>query len=182
MPYAIELYFDPQTDGAIRGLWQNIAAAGVRSAMIEARYRPHLSLAVCGDLDVEAMHDPLATFAATLSPFELALPTIGLFTRPEGVLFLGVTVTESLLALHRRFNHIITPHTSTLRSYYCVGQWVPHCTLAFGLERDELLIAAGACLSLELPLYATVQEIGISDVSPDSCRPLHAVGIDQNRE
>jgi hypothetical protein len=177
MPYAIELFFDQQTESIIRGLWQAIAAAGIRSAMIEVGYRPHVSLAVCDDLDVEGLHDPLTAFASSLSPFDLTFPTIGMFTRPEGVLFLGVTVTESLLALHRTFNHIVQPYTSTLRSYYCVDRWVPHCTLAFGLERADLLVAAGACPSIELPLYATVRGIGISDVSPDSCRSLRAIGI-----
>jgi hypothetical protein len=182
MPYAIELFFDPQTDSIIRGLWQNIADAGVRSVMIEARYSPHVSLAVCDDLDVDGLHDPLAAFARSLSPFDLVFPNIGMFIRPEGVLFLGVTVTEWLLALHQQFVHIIAPHTSTLRSYYCVDRWVPHCTLAFGLERGDLLDAARACFGVELPLYATVRGIGISDVSPDACRPLRSIGIHPTTE
>jgi hypothetical protein len=40
MARAVELYFDPVADQAVRTLWQAIAAAGPSTSLLEGGYRP----------------------------------------------------------------------------------------------------------------------------------------------
>ena len=51
MPLAIELFFDAQSEAAIRSLWTALAREGVCDAMLTSQARPHVSLSVLDDLE-----------------------------------------------------------------------------------------------------------------------------------
>ena len=172
MPFVVELYFDPSTEEGIHGAWKAIDEAGINSAMLEGGYRPHVSLGVCDQLEVNALAQELSTFAASVVPFRFSFPNIGIFSTSEGVVFLGVTVTDQLLNIHARFHEIFKKHAQEQREYYAVGKWTPHCTLAFGLLEHEIAEAVKICRQIALPTSTEVKEIGIVEVSPTSCRML----------
>ena len=58
------------------------------------------------------------------------------------------------------------------REYYTVGQWVLHCTLAFGLSEEQIVEALTLCRRIVLPTSTEVREIGVVEVSPTSCQTL----------
>ena len=60
MPYAIELYFDPETEHAIRKFRGVLASGGIRPILDELGDRPHISLALIADLDANQMATELA--------------------------------------------------------------------------------------------------------------------------
>ena len=98
LPFVAELYFDPSTEECIRGAWKAIIdEAGISASMPKGGYRPHVSLGVCNYLEPNAFEKELSTFAASVTSFRLSVPNIGIFSTSEGVVFLGVTVTEQLL-------------------------------------------------------------------------------------
>jgi len=171
MPFAVELYFDPASETTIRRIWQAIAQAGLNSPMLEAGYRPHVSLAVYDDdiLDANSLIQDLAAYAPTTAPFSLALSSIGLFPTAEGVLFFGVTVTKDLLELHTGFHRAFARYADRLRPYYTVGNWVPHCTLSAGVSVEEVTAILSICWSKPLPIQGQVEEIGLAKVSPSRC-------------
>jgi 2'-5' RNA ligase len=179
MPFAVELYFDPASEATIRRIWQAIAQAGLKSPMLEAGYRPHVSLAVYdGDtLDVANLIQDLRSYAPTIAPFSLALSTIGLFPTAEGVVFLGVTVTKDLLELHTGFHRAFARYAGQLRSYYAVGNWVPHCTLSAGVSVDDSAAILPICWSTPLPIQGQVEEIGLAKVSPVHCDLLFVISL-----
>ena len=80
--------------------------------MLEGGYRPHISLAVYDGeaIDVENLRQNLIAYANSTQPFELVLSNLGLFPTEEGVIFLGVTVTQKLMKIHANFiilsNHL----------------------------------------------------------------------------
>lgn len=180
MPFAVELYFDPASETTIRRIWQAIAQVGLKSPMLEAGYRPHVSLAVYdGDsLDVNSLIQDLAAYAATIAPFNLTLSSIGLFPTAEGVLFFGVTVTKDLLELHAGFQRAFARYADRLRPYYAVGNWVPHCTLSSGVAVDDSAAILPICWSTSLPLQGQVEEIGLAKVSPVHCDLLFVGKLD----
>lgn len=171
MPFAIELYFDEAADAAVRHIWQAIAAAGIRSPMLEAGYQPHISLAVYDNdaLDLAGLKQTLNSFVATLPPFFVDLANIGLFPTNEGVIFLGATVTQKLQQVHAGFHAAFIEFARDLRPYYQVNHWVPHCTLAYGFSCDEIATILPLCWQTPLPLHAQMCQIGIAQVSPVSC-------------
>ena len=173
MPFVAELYFDSPTEARIRTAWNTLDEAGISDSMPKGGYRPHVSLGVCDHLELNAFAQELSTFAAGIVPFRVSFPNIGIFSTSEGVVYLGATVTAELLNVHTAFHEIFKKYAKEQREYYTVGQWVPHCTLAFGLSEHQIAEAVTVCRQMDLPVFTKVRGIGLVDVSPTGCRTLH---------
>ena len=177
MPFVAELYFDSSTEERIRGAWQALDEAGISDSMPKGGYRPHISLGICNHLELDAFAQELTTFAASLAPFRLSFPNIGIFSTSEGVVYWGATATTQLLSLHTAFHEIFKKHAKEQREYYTIGQWVPHCTLAFGLSERQIAEAVTLCRQMDLPVSTEIIGIGLVKVSPTGCRPLHVCDL-----
>ena len=178
MPFAVELFFETEAEKQICDAWKAIKKAGISSPLFDAGYRPHVSLSVCNRIDPNAFEAELSSFAERVPPFPLSLSSIGIFPGMEGVIFLGVTVTEHLLDLHAAFHEIFKTYAQEQFEHYAVGNWVPHCTLAFDLSERQIAEAVSICRGIPLPVSTEVKEIGLMEVSPDSCQTLclHKLG------
>ncbi len=172
MPFAVEMYMDADSEAKIRRTWESLAEAGIKSSMLEAGYRPHVSLGVCEELDVNGLARELSSFAESISPFALTLSSVGLFPSSEGVIFLGVTPTERLLEVNHDFHQFFGKYAKAQREHYQTGKWVPHCTLAFDLSDGMLAEAIEVCRRMPLPIHSRIEEIGVAEVSPSSARLL----------
>ena len=172
MPFAVELFFDTQVEKQICDAWEAIQKAGISSSMLDAGYRPHISLGVCSRIDSSAFEVELSSFAERVAPFPLTLSSVGIFPGVDGVIFLGVTITEHLLDVHAAFHKIFKKHAGEQSEHYAVGKWVPHCTLAFGLSELQIAEAMPICRGIPLPVSTEVKEIGLMEVSRDSCQTL----------
>ena len=140
--------------------------------MPKGGYRPHISLGVCDYLETDSLAQELSNFAASVAPFRLSFPNIGIFSTLEGVVYLGVTVTEELLSVHAAFYEIFKKHAQEQWEYYTVGRWVPHCTLAFGMSERQIAETVTICRQIAFPISPEVKEIGLVEVSPMGCRTL----------
>ena len=172
MVFAVEMYFDPEADRAVRQIWQNIAEAGLKSFMLEGNYRPHISLSVCQELDIAGLSQALEKFAKALPALTISLGSVGIFPGAEGVVFLAAVVDQALLKAHSDFYRIFPEYARQPSEYYSVGQWVPHCTLAMFLPVKEMAQALPVIMQVQLPIQARLTEIGIVEVSPTSCKEL----------
>ena len=177
MPFVAELYFDASTEACIRRAWKAIDEAGISDSMPKGGYRPHISLGICSHLELDAFAQELSTFAAGITPFGLSFPNIGIFSTSEGVVYWGATVTEQLLNLHTAFHKIFKKYATEQREYYTVGQWVPHCTLAFDLSEEQIAEAVTVCRQIGLPVSTEIKGIGLVEVSPTGCRALHVCDL-----
>ena len=178
MPFAVELYFDIRGEERIYDAWKVLQKAGIGSSLRDAGYRPHVSLGVCNGFESSAFEGELSTFAASVAPFSLLLSSVGIFPGAQGVIFLGVTVTEHLLDVHAAFHKIFKKHAQEQSEYYAVEKWVPHCTLAFDLSERQIAEAVPICRGIPLPISAGVKEIGLMEVSPTSCHTLCSCKLD----
>ena len=172
MPSAVELFFDTEAENQIFDAWKAIQKAGISSPLLDGGYRPHISLGVCSRIDSSAFETELSIFAENVAPFPLTLSSVGIFPGMEGVIFLGVTVTERLLDVHAAFHKIFKKYAGEQSEHYAVGKWVPHCTLAFGLTERQIAEAVLICRCIPLPVSTEVKEIGLTEVSPNSCQTL----------
>lgn len=177
MPFVAELYFDPPTEARIREAWNTLHEAGISDSMPKGGYRPHVSLGVCNHLETNSLAQELTTFAAGIAPFRLSFPNIGIFSTSEGVVYLGATVSAQLLKVHTAFHEIFKKYAKEQREYYTVGQWVPHCTLAFGLSEHQITEAITVCRRIELPVSTEVIGIGLVEISTTGCRTLHVCDL-----
>ncbi|RBP37263.1 2'-5' RNA ligase superfamily protein [Roseimicrobium gellanilyticum] len=129
MPYAVEMYFDEPGTARIREMWDRLSSIGF-SSMNDCGARPHVSLAVCEQLELSTAPAIVDDFSGGVPPFELSFSSYGLFPGAECVLFLAPKVTSLMLEKHARFHEVISTATDGMWAHYTPGQWVPHCTLA----------------------------------------------------
>ncbi|MDR7301661.1 2'-5' RNA ligase family protein [Haloactinomyces albus] len=163
MAQALELFFDAEADAAVRVLWQRLDDAGVPSMATRThqRHRPHVTLAMGATIPPSARR-ALAADLGTLSIPDLWLYTLGTFPGEDSVLLLSAITDTELLAVHSAAHDALAGKVTQPSAYHLPGAWVPHCTLAQGITRDELS-AGFAVLHPAEPIRATVTEVGITD-------------------
>jgi 2'-5' RNA ligase len=169
MPFAIELYFDASNEARLRALWDALVACGARLERHNAS-RPHLSLAVCEELDIEKAEALVTELATTQRQFPLVFPAFGIFPGTKPVLFLAPKVTPELLHMQQRFLSRFHEAAHGIWEHYMAERWNPHCTLATRIPRARLSSALAECRTFELPLHCTVMEVGIAALRPVEVR------------
>lgn len=135
MAHSVELLLDPDADRAIRGVWDILAEAGVRSqaAHRAPSNRPHVTMtvsaAISGVVDAE-----LAEVAAALPlPCRIGAPI--LFGRGPFTLARLVVPSAELLRLQAQIYRNCLPHMpSGAFAHAEPGHWTPHVTLARRLD------------------------------------------------
>lgn len=177
MPFAVEFFFDPKTEAIVRRIRDAVNETTDTTEIIAGDYRPHVSLGGCQHLDAEGLAPDLSKYARSMYSFPLTMESFGIFPTEEGVIFLGVTVTRELLATHAEFQSIFERYAEQSNHHYRAGVWVPHCTIAYGLQAHQLAAAVTACCSFSLPIQAEVTEIGVIEVSPVSHRNLFSYNL-----
>jgi 2'-5' RNA ligase len=161
------MYFDEQSDAAVRSLWHRLADAGLPSLATRTHrlHRPHVTVMVTESLagaDLAPLHSVLLACQPTVR-----LYVLGTFPGRNGALFLGVPVTAELLAFHAEVHAALAGQPVEHWPYYLPGNWVPHCTLAEGLSDDEAATAFRLLYGHE-PITAAVTAVGIKDTADGS--------------
>jgi 2'-5' RNA ligase len=170
MAHAVELLFDPATEAAIKGLWARLETAGVPSlaSRTHRRHRPHISLSVAERIDAGRLHGAQDFLASTYLDVTLYSPAV--FPRP-GVLYLSVVPTLALLRLHEEVHAAGRDGMVAPRDGYSVGAWMPHCTLAQDLTRDQLVRGVDL-LHDQPPVTAHVSSAALLDTTTGDVFPL----------
>ena len=99
MMYAIEMYFDKETEEKIMRLAQKIADAGLSTKYLEWKTRPHVTLAVYNDIDEDRCAQLLEKFANDHKAFPALFDAVGMFNYTKTI-FLSPVMTKSLYELH----------------------------------------------------------------------------------
>jgi 2'-5' RNA ligase len=140
MVHSVELLFDPDTEAAIRHIWEGLAAAGLPSPAPASR--PHVTLAVADRIG-EAADDLLAQVSQRL-PLDCAVGAPLLFGRSKVVLARLVVPSIELLAVHVLVHRLCAGHLQPGPAPHTLpGQWTPHVTLARRIDAGQLGRAAG---------------------------------------
>lgn len=130
---------DERHDRLVRDLWTELAHDwGVRNVADRVPF-PHFSYQLAVAYDMARIRRSLQHLSTELHPFIMRTGGLGIFTRPQPVLYISVCRSATLSALHQT----ICDHLSTagcgLDVYYRPEQWTPHITLAQGDLNPTLL-------------------------------------------
>lgn len=94
---------------------------------------PHITLADYNELDVNL-------YTKKLEEFVVFQENISAVTFPtNGTIFLAPTITDELLRLHHSYHDYFKTFHDNPQSYYVPGKWIPHCTIANGLNSNQFL-------------------------------------------
>jgi hypothetical protein len=163
MPCGAIITFDSQTDAAVRGMWQIIEDAGLPSLMLQRDYPPHLTLAVCEDMDLDRLAPGLPEFIAAFPPLHVDFPGFGVFSAIEPVIYLTVTRSPALTALHSAFWDLVGKYSESLSQYYHPRAWVPHITLDQGMPLSDAGAVIDALLLYPRPEAGLLLDLHIVD-------------------
>ncbi len=166
MPFAVECYFDPTTEDAVRNIWQALADAKINSRMIDVGARPHISLTVADGNVSPKLINQLQEFTANRNKLQIQFGSLGIFINDLGVMFLAPRASVGLLNLHLEWCAAIAPFDLVVWDYYSAADWSPHCTLAVGLVPEQFGHAFAVCRSMQIPFQAEIQEIGVAKLQP----------------
>lgn len=165
--YSVELTFDPDTEAELRALCEELDEHAIPS-LAASGVRPHLSLAVGEGFE----HVNYSGLATSLPPFPtVGLPAVATFPGDEGVLFAAVQPSHELLDFHETFHRYVYGIPIEQRSFYLPGSWMPHVTLAVGLQPRPL--ASGVLLAQRhLPIAGPTTALWVVDVASGQARQV----------
>ncbi len=136
MKYAIELYFDEQTEKKLFHLAQRIADENLSTKFLEWKTRPHLTLACFNDVDEEKCMKQLNAFAKSHNVMPAYIGSVGMFTDTKNI-FVSPIMNKSMYQLHAELHECLKEYDTTGWEWYCPDRWVPHCAIALMREDEE---------------------------------------------
>ena len=161
MVHSVELLFDCDTESAVRGIWDDLMALGVRSqaAHTSPSNRPHVTLTVADRMD-DAVTAALSPALAQLPlPCRIGAPM--LFGGRSITLVRLVVPSAGLLALQADVHRICLPHMPNGPLANAEpGQWTPHVTLARRMAAGVAGLALAAFGIVPVAAAHTVGEPG----------------------
>jgi 2'-5' RNA ligase len=167
MPCGAILYFDDETDAAIRGLWQVIEDAGQMYNMPGLNYPPHMTLVVCDNMHFDQVREQLKRFVAEHPPMPVQFNGLGVFNSQQAIVHLAITADRPLLDVHAAFDELARPHMTGERDFSRPGLWVPHVTLNQGFDRKDTGMVIDALQRATLPQRGLLREIVLVDFAPE---------------
>jgi 2'-5' RNA ligase len=136
MLYAVELYFNKETEEKIMRLPQGLAEKGLSTRYLEWKTRPHITLGLFNNIDLEKCDKLLKEFTKEVKSLPAHLSSIGIFNNSRCV-FLSPVVTRDLLELHLNFHDTFSFCDHSGYEYYLPDSWAPHCSVMLGDSDDD---------------------------------------------
>jgi 2'-5' RNA ligase len=135
MVHSIELVFDPDTESAIRRIWDELAEAGIPSQAPASR--PHVTLAVAENIGADV--DELLGSVSGRLPLAATIGAPVLFGRANLVFARLMVPTGELLELHAEVHRVCGPHLQPAPMANSVpGQWTAHVTFGRRVAAAQL--------------------------------------------
>ncbi|SPM43024.1 2'-5' RNA ligase [Mycobacterium numidiamassiliense] len=126
MVHSIELLFDPDTEAAIRRVWDGLSGDGI--ARQKPAGRPHVTLAVAEHIDPAV--DELLRPVVQRLPLTCTVGAPVLFGGAAAVFARLIVPTSELLSLHAEVHRLCRPHlTPAAMPNSLPGQWTAHVTV-----------------------------------------------------
>lgn len=147
MKYAIELYYDSETESRLLALAEKIAEAKISTKFLEWKTRPHLTLACFNDVDESDCIERLNGFAQSHRAMPAYIVSVGMFNDTKTI-FVSPVMNACMYQFHRELHDCLRGFDTSGWEWYCPDGWVPHCTVALtgGDGNDAFFRAADLVL------------------------------------
>lgn len=136
MKYAIEMFFDKETEEKLFDLAKKVADANLSTKYLEWKTRPHVTLACFNDVDEKKCIEKLKEFAKNHKPAPANLESIGIFNDTK-VVFISPTMNRSMFKFHEELHACMGEFDKEGWHWYCPDDWVPHCAMVLAGEDDD---------------------------------------------
>ena len=176
---ALVTLLSPDQDARVRSIWAELASECGLSG-IEATPVPHFSWGGAHEIELHTADQVLTAFSDQVEPFVTPAGGLGLFLKPEPVVFIPVVKTPKLLALHGRLWDQLGAFSSVLSPYYSPEAWMPHITLAqWNLTVPAINCAIETIFSIDLSMEIAVDNLAVirqREGTPGTLSSVHRFG------
>lgn len=136
MQYAIELYFDADTEQKLSALAQRVADEKLSTKFLEWKTRPHLTLACFNDVDEETCIRHLKDFAKSHKVAPAYIGSVGMFNDTKTI-FASPVMNRNMYRMQEELHECLKDFDARGWEWYCPDHWAPHCTLALTRDDDD---------------------------------------------
>jgi 2'-5' RNA ligase len=136
MQYAIELYYDKETEQKLFNLAKRVADEKLSIKFLEWKTRPHLTLACFNDMDEEKCIKQLKEFAQSHKRMPAYIGSVGMFNDTKTI-FVSPVMNSSMYEFQRELHEYLNGFDKKGWEWYCPNRWVPHCTIALTREDED---------------------------------------------
>lgn len=166
MQYAIELYYDKETEDKLFELAKRVADEKISTRFLEWKTRPHLTLACFNDVEEAKCIEKLKAFAKDHKTMPAYIGSIGMFNDTKTV-FVSPVMNSSMYQFQRELHEFLEEFDTKGWEWYCPDMWVPHCTIALtGDDNDNTFFKASDLLLHEFKkMSGKFVSIGLVKVS-----------------
>jgi hypothetical protein len=172
MGYSIELYFEAAFEQHIRAIWERLAQARIPSFYQRMGGRPHLTLAVCEQVDEPLLCETLTTFADSLSSCSVNFPAVALIPGSLSMVYLVPVVSAAVRHMHQALYDLLHQHGSPPYPRYAPDCWLPHCPISKELSYADAIATLDICGAHHPTMATRIEELGLLRIRPS--RPIQA--------
>jgi 2'-5' RNA ligase len=122
----------------VEEIWAELKAV-FQLKSVEGSTEPHFAFHAAEQYDAGPVGAALTSITSIAPPFEVETHGLGVFRGDQTVLFLHVTPSDALRALHAAVFEAVQPLAAAPTPVYAAATWVPHIALAVGDLREEQL-------------------------------------------
>jgi hypothetical protein len=104
MGYAVEMFFDERTENKIRGYFKLLSELGLSKTIYDIGTRPHISLAVYSEVDLNQLSKKLKEFLKNKEYLHLYFVGISVFPTEPSTVYLAPNFSDELRELHNEYH------------------------------------------------------------------------------
>lgn len=125
---------------------------------------PHLSYHLAGAYDWHGVAGGLEEIAAQTPPFDVVANAVAIFESIPAIVYLTVSQPEALRTLQHRVFERFSPHARTPDDYYAPQKWVPHITIAAGIDPEQATKLAQSLRSKKIDWRIRIDNLAFMSV------------------
>ena len=160
MPYTIELQLNRAAETKFLKFWDILRDEKISDLLYSLNYRPHLTLAMYREIDVDRTIAKLEKFVAGETSIPINFPHITVSTNS---IFSQPSENAALRKFHTRFERKLG---RSFRPIDLAGSWMPHCSIGMELPADRIGHALDKMLAQWAPISGSVDHIALIKFRP----------------
>ena len=163
--YLISIYFDANTEKILNSHIQHVAKATDNTFMLDNHVPPHITVAAVETKQEEILISKVEEVTKKLICGEIRFVSVGSFA--SKVIYVQPVLNEYLHNMCVEISQELSHMEETIPSpYYQPFSWLPHCTIAKQLSKEQIQQAFVVLSSEFVPMEAKITRIGIAKTNP----------------
>lgn len=163
--YLISIYFDESTEKKLNNIMHHVAEVTGNRFMLDNHVPPHITVAAVETKLEEVFVAKIEEVVKHLQSGTIQFVSAGSFV--SKVVYVQPVLNVYLHNLSVEIEKVLDQMEETIPSpYYQPFSWLPHCTIAKQLSKEQMQQAVAVLTNEFIPMDAKVTRIGIAKTNP----------------